>query len=114
MVPGCEPVSAATSSGFPADIRDACNCSYITLKAAMEAIPEAEIIWSTRDDQRYFVLPDGPPPDYGECPGESCPTDWYGILREHANCEQPPEEEESLCFNKPGNGLIFDFHGCNI
>jgi len=109
LVMGCEPTSAATSSGFPANLREYCPASYITLKKALEVIPGAKLIYGPMIDDRYFILPDGPPPP-PICPQEPR-TDWYDILRLNADSPIPEEEEEESRYDVC-RGFNYSFNGC--
>lgn len=99
MLPGCEPTSSMTVPVL--DINMFCPKTFISLRAALRAIPEAQVVimLNTGDTmtRKYFVLPSGPPPQVGDCcfPG----PDWYKILREAAEEPAPePQAEESCGF----------------
>ena len=51
----------------------------MTLTKAMELIPEATLYYQHDMANRWFILPEGPPPP-GKCP-TGCVEDWYTILR---------------------------------
>ena len=87
ILPGCEPASALTSVTL--ERNTTCKCSYIRLDVALQAIPTATIVTirNMNPKRRFFVLPDGPPPQMGTC----CKTygDWYDVLRDAACGEEP-------------------------
>ena len=91
MVPGCEPISTVTSvspiwamNPLIKSIEDEVRASYISLKLARELIPDASIMFiGPHPAYRYFVLPQGPPPNGNECPC-GVVEDYYRILRENA------------------------------
>lgn len=93
LIAGCEPISVVTHiSNYqynPGVIslynnyQEICKSSYITLRKAMELIPEATLYYSHDVANRWFILPSGPPPA-SKCPID-CVEDWYGILREGAD-----------------------------
>lgn len=93
LIPGCEPISVITHiSNFmynPSvttmfnNFNTICTSSYISLKKAMELIPGHKLDYNHDMANRWFVLPDGPPPS-NECP-RSIAKDWYKILRENAD-----------------------------
>ncbi|MBD3408192.1 MAG: hypothetical protein GF411_18870 [Candidatus Lokiarchaeota archaeon] len=112
LVPGCEPVSAATTEGLMVGIRDECHSSYITVKKALEVIPGSHVEFGPNYDQRYFVLPDGPPPDF-VCPCDIDRVDWYSILRENADVP-PVQDEEPVNRYNPCRGFDYSFNKCNI
>ncbi len=87
-IPGCEPETAVTSSKLAVAKREAgvCNQSMIPVAQALELIPGSYVMFGAQPSERWFVLPDGPPPDYGEC--NRC-GDWYGILK---TAEVPVDE----------------------
>jgi hypothetical protein len=99
LVPSCEPISTVTySSDYDQnphvttlfhDYQDICKGSYITLKRALEVIPEAKVLNSPSPNFRFLVLPEGPPPA-NRCPCNRV-RDWYQILRDNADIpgEQP-------------------------
>jgi len=94
LLPGCEPISVVTNISnyqYNPDVTTLynnydkiCKASYIKLDKAREVIPEAKIIWNHSPSARYFVLPDGPPPD-NNCPHQNCVEDWYKLLRDNAD-----------------------------
>jgi len=93
MIPGCEPISVVTHiSNYQYDPNvttinnnydEICKSSYVTLNRAMELIPDATLFYGHDMANRWFVLPDGPPPSGKNCP-RNCVEDWYKILREGA------------------------------
>jgi hypothetical protein len=96
MLPGCEPSSAITMPVL--DVLMNCKAPTIKLSAALAAIPQATVVfWSNTGDgvtRKYFVLPDGPPVQFGSCCGGA---DWYQILRDAATNETPVQEQEQVC-----------------
>ena len=91
LIPGSEPISVVTSvSNYEFNpfvktlLSDPPASSYISLAKAKEVILGWSIkILGPNPAYRYFVLPDGPPPD-SACPcGEV--NDWYGIMRFYAD-----------------------------
>jgi hypothetical protein len=111
QVPGCEPASAATSSGLSKELFDHCKGSYITLKKALEVIPGSSVHFGSHGD-KFFVLPSGPPPAGEECPCAT-PMDWYQILRDNASS---PIREEKPAVNRynPCSGFHYAFNGGGI
>lgn len=94
QVPGCEPLSAVTS--FTLLANNPCANTQVALADALDAIPGSSVQILLNPRTLVFVLPDGPPSQYG-CATETC-NDWYAILRELG--EPVPEEEDQLC--EPG------------
>jgi len=92
IVPGCEPVSALTSVTLMAN--STCKSSIISLAKAKEVIPTATLVWTLNPKQLWFVLPDGPPQNFG-CDQKCRITDWYQILRDSSE-EITTETEQSL------------------
>jgi hypothetical protein len=93
LIPGCEPISVVTHISnyqYNPDVitlynnyDTICSSSYVTLTRAMELIPDATLYYGHDPANRWFILPDGPPPS-SKCP-KDCVDDWYLILREGAN-----------------------------
>ncbi len=87
MVPGCEPISAFTSVTLANNSE--CIGTIISLETAKAVIPGWTIVaiqngGSTFGSRRFFVLPDGPPPQPGCSGTKACQVDWYQILRDNA------------------------------
>jgi len=105
LIPGCEPISVVTHISnfqYNPDVTtlynnydEICKSSYITLDKAMELIPEATLYYGHDMANRWFILPDGPPPT-NRCPKPGCPTDWYDILREGAG-DIVVRDDTALC-----------------
>lgn len=109
LIPGCEPISTVTNIGNyminPAvtslmnNFDTICKCSYISVYQALELIPGSYIINNTDPANRWFVLPEGPPPP-NICPcGRGEIDDWYAILRENADCQGTESENNDPCGN---------------
>jgi hypothetical protein len=90
-LPGCEPVSALTSTTL--DVNRKCNASIITLERAKELIPDAKVFMTHNPIKWYFVLPNGPP----SAPGCPCVSqeDWYQILRDGAEPVPGNEQDDT-------------------
>lgn len=86
QVPGCEPISELSSNTLSAN-RD-CNSSIITLGAALAAIPGSTVEIAYNPKRFLFVLPEGPPTEFG-CNSCDSGIDWYQILRDAADPSQP-------------------------
>jgi hypothetical protein len=115
LIPGCEPISVVThisnysvnpdATSLTNNFDEICSASYISLEAALNAIPDSYIIWSHDPNYRWYVLPSGPPP------GDMCPCvtnpDWYDVLRENADPGiSAPDSNLPEC----GDGLGFDWY----
>lgn len=86
LLPGCEPLSEFSSNTLAANM--ACASSYITLGAALEAIPGSTVEIQSNPKKFLFVLPDGPPPGFG-CNSCDSLTDWYQVLKDASDPVQP-------------------------
>lgn len=107
QVPGCEPLSAVTSYVLLAN--NECANTQVTLEDALDAIPGSFVQILLNPRTLLFVLPDGPPSQFG-CATEYC-NDWYGILREVG---EPILEEDVACEDgKPTDGFSY-FDGCVV
>jgi len=104
QVPGCEPLSAVTS--FTLLTSNDCQNTQVTLEDALDAIPGSTVEMTLNPKTRYFVFPDGPPPQFG-CTIQYC-NDWYAILR---TVGQPVEITDPACEGKPTDGFDY-FNGC--
>jgi len=93
LIPGCEPISVVThisnyeynpdATTLYNNYQDICKASYISLFKAMELIPGATLYYTHDMANRWFILPDGPPPS-SKCP-KDCIEDWYKILKDGAD-----------------------------
>lgn len=106
LVPGCEPLSNLTSLKLLEQAP--CQNTYVLLEDALEAIPDAIIEITYNPHTRWFVLPSGPPPQYG-CAETDC-TDWYEILRQLP----PAEVSEDKVDCSPYKDSFDYFGGCKI
>ena len=85
-IPGCEALSAFSSNTLAENMQ--CSQTTIDLCDAVAAVPGARIIFGrnfgnfTTGGKKFFVLPDGPPPNHG-C-GSCTVNDWYQILKNAA------------------------------
>lgn len=116
IVPGCEPISAFTSTTLAANWT--CRASVVDLTAALEAIPGSTIeeFKNTGGYGReiYFVLPSGPPQSPSMCdnPCASTVQDWYQVLRDIAEEEIEEQETqeglslEDICRSFPLKGIF--------
>ena len=87
VVPGHEPLSEQTTSNLSIAMQNA--ASYIDLNKALQLIPGSKVIISyaagptsgSFGQDKFFIIPDGPPPNGGECPSNNI-LDSYKILRD--------------------------------
>lgn len=104
MIPGCEPISELTSVTLANNIKN-CGCSEILATKAVTLVPGSYIEINPFDPtMRFFVLPNGPPPDGDQCP-KKCAADWYAMLRCHAE----PTPEPAGCDNAAS---IYNYGWC--
>ena len=108
VVPGCEPTSAFTSPTL-AENRE-CTSTVVDLADALIAIPEATVVSWRNPRTRFFVLPDGPPPQGRECPCKPASEDWYKILKEAAKPLDFGAREDAIPEGCDG----FNFSGCRL
>ena len=80
LVPGCEPTSAFTSPTL-AENRD-CKASVVDLQDALNAIPNATIIYMSNPRKKFLVLPEGPAPGPSNCTDCKYVEDYYQLLRD--------------------------------
>ncbi len=98
MIPGCEPSSALSSRKMMSWMAlGGCENVIVDAKKALEKIPGSYIKYGQNSGgyghrRRWFVLP---PIDIS-CPCVNNP-DYYSILREIADDEQPAEESYETC-----------------
>lgn len=101
MIPGCEPTSVVTYISTPWSERDdvvtlfnggRCKSSYITVDKALEVVNGSYIINSPDPASRWFVLPEGPPPN-SVCPCHRV-ADWYTVLRDNADHPGPKDNSD--------------------
>jgi len=112
IVPGCEPISAFTSPTLAANWT--CNASVVNVDAALEAIPDATIVFTWNPREAWFVLPNGPPAPPSVCnnPCRSPVQDWYQVLRDIADGDVGLDEVtreptlEELCQTLPLKGIF--------
>jgi len=117
IVPGCEPISAFTSTTLAANWT--CKASVVDLDAALEAIPGSTIIEFKNTGgygrEIYFVLPSGPPqtPNMCDDPCTGTVEDWYQVLRDIADEEYEEQQQsesetslEDLCQSFPLKGIF--------
>jgi hypothetical protein len=99
-VPGVEPSTAITSSKLAEEMQEInlLKQSMLSVARALELVPGSRVEFGAIPSERWFVLPDGPPPDYGECCRYG---DWYALLRAAA-AEEEPEEPECDSFDYRG------------
>jgi hypothetical protein len=109
MVPGCEPVSALTSTSL--DENRVCTTTVIDLADALAVVPGSTVEQTYNPRRKWFVLPSGPAPDPSRCdkPGtcESVP-DWYAALRS-VGCPTRIAQEEKpadICSSFPLRGIF--------
>jgi hypothetical protein len=97
LVPGCEPTSTISSKMLAAQLRERnCGTALVDLADALEAIPgstiEYGIHWTMGYRKKWLVLP----PVKQGCPCTPV-EDYYAILRELANQEEPVTEKYDYC-----------------
>ena len=99
VVPQCEPTSAFSSTTL-AENRE-CKTTVVTLKDALEAIPDAtlEMLPNIFPKRFLFVLPSGPPPN-PDCPCRR-PKDFYEILRQIGRTVELPKTIQQIDTSKP-------------
>lgn len=99
-VPGFEPLSEQTTNNLSIAMQGA--NTYIDVDTALKLIPGSRIIIAhsrggpasgSYGHNKWFELPDGPPPDGNKCPSNSV-LDYYKILRDHARVA--PVEQDAL------------------
>lgn len=96
-VPGCEPTSSLTGTSLLKNID--CNASIIPLEDALALIPGSRVVRTLipaggAGTGKFFELPEGPPPNGNDC--DSCPPDFYAILKENARIKEDEEDGLSL------------------
>jgi hypothetical protein len=109
MVPGCEPVSALTSTAL--DENRVCAVTVVDLSDALTAVPGSTVEGTYNPRRKWFVLPSGPAPDPSRCdsPGgcNSVP-DWYAALRAIGNKTNIQQQEKPVdfCTGFPLRGIF--------
>ena len=107
LIPGTEPISELTSFWLAKNMHY--TTSEICVKDALRLIPGSHIEINPFDPtMRWFVLPDGPPPNY------ACPChwdgDWYAYLREAVTEESAKKPVDPPRCNAEG----FNFGWCSL
>lgn len=98
MVPGCEPTSALSSTVLSSFLAESgCGNALVDLQDALETIPGSFVKLGANYNrggfrQKWFVLP----PIDVDCPCDDY-LDYYAILRELANDEEPEVENYDAC-----------------
>ena len=93
-VPGCEPISDATSRTLQQ--RQHCHCVYVNLADVLAAIPQARVEFGSNWGnvgfrKKWVVLPSRP---------QICCTpytDWYALLRTLCHDDTPTVENFAAC-----------------
>lgn len=123
MVPGCEPVSALTSTSL--DENRVCTTTVVDLADALAVIPGSTVEQTRNPRRKWFVLPSGPGPNPSMCDtpipcrckkvcccekSNSCQAvpDWYAALRSIGQKTKIVQEDKPI---DPCSGSGFPLRG---